>query len=1296
MPDKIKGLSLAIGGDTGGLAAALKEINTLSKNMETDLRAVQKLLKLDPTNTTLLAQQQDLLAKNIETAKQKLNELEKCEESVQMAFADGTIEQTQFIEFQKELVNTRKKLEDLQAQEKEAKEKTSNLGDETQDTAKDIKDLGNEAKNAKKDTDDLGEETKETKQKIKDLGDQSLKTGDVMKESLKAEAIVSSLKVIGNAVKDVSKAAINVGSDFEASMSQVAATMGMTKEDVRSGASDYKKLEKAAEDMGASTKYTSAQAADALNYLALAGYDANKAVETLPKILTIAQAGGMDIATTSDLVTDSMGALQLGTDKLDMHIDQMAKTAQKSNTNIQQLGEAQLVVAGTSVSTGQDISKVNTALGILANNGIKGAEGGTKLRNILLSLTAPTDKAAGKIEELGLSVTDSSGKIRDIDDIMSDLNKTLGRMSSDSERTQVLNTIFNKADLAGVSALLESTNGSFGNLYENIVNSNGAAADMADTMNDNFKGRMAEVNSALEAVGIAAYKKFEVPLKGAAKKTSKEFSEFADSINDGDLSESFEDLGDSFETFVDVGLEAVEFVIPPLTKGLGWVLEHSSVIIGGLTGIASAMITQKTVTTVAKTAHGFSDLASAINKAKGAQATFNAISSATPWGAIGTLAGLAVGAVVTYGLESKTAAEKMSYLTDEQKTLIERSQDINDEIKNNQKTREDNIKDTESQWKGYKTMADKLYELNDAETISVGQKAQMKGMVDELNKAMPDLNLQLDEETGHLDKQKSIVMDLIDCNMELAKVKGAQESLSVISKDLAKAEINASKLEYSYKSSKKELDNLNKSMNKNREEVKKTENAVADGSITMAQARARYDELDKSYGDMATEQRKLQKSTDKLEQEYKIANNTLKDAQEEWDTTSKYISDHSEKLEKTAETAEVATEKIKITVGKYKGQTVEVVQTAIDEIQRLEDEYQEAYCARAQELQDSLDIFKEFSLNSEVTADKLLNNMESNLKGMTNWADGLNTLAKRGLDEGLIQKLREAGPSSASEVAAMTKMTDEQLEKYNKDWRTYTSKIKGIVSKEMQGARKEINQKVDDAIKDVNKKQPNASSAGSNIGSAIGNSMKSSYDNTKATNHIKQDLENLITDAHNDYKQRLYSGFYDIGSFIDEGLKAGLKDNSHKATYETEVLANSVLYTGNKTFGIHSPSKKFYEIGDYCVQGQILGMKDRERELFSEIEKINYGIIDRAQNISLGNSLELANQTARKLIENPESERNKLDSKNENSQKNSTTYNFNVTFSGVTINNDQDLNDIADKLMHIMEEKTRRKDAVYS
>lgn len=1291
--DKIKGLSLAIGGDTGGLAKSLDEINKQSRTLQGDLKTVEKLLKLDPTNTVLLAQKQDLLSKSVEITKEKLQELEKSEEAVQKAFNEKKIDQTQFVEFQKELVNTRKKLEDLQAQEKEAKEKTSDLGNETQNTKKDIKNLGDEARNTRKDTKDLGQETQETKKNIKDLGDQSLKSGDIMKESLKAEAIVGGLKAIGNEIKDVSKAAISVGSDFEASMSQVAATMGMTKEDVQGGATDYKKLEKAAADMGASTKYTSAEAADALNYLALAGYDANKAVETLPKILTIAQAGGMDLATTSDLVTDSMGALQLSTDDLDNYVDQLAKTSQKSNTNVQQLGEGLLVVAGTSVSTGQDLSKVNTALGILANNGLKGSEGGTKLRNILLALTAPTDKAAKKIDELGLSVTDSTGKIRDIDDIMSDLNKTLSRMS-ESERTQVLNEIFNKQDLSGVSSLLESTNGEFKNLYDNIVDSNGAAADMADTMNDNLKGRMAEVRSALEAVGIAAYKKFETPLKNAAKKSSKEFSEFADSINDGELSESFEDLGDNFATFVDVGLEAVEFVIPPLTKGLGWILEHSPVIIGGLSGIASAMITQKTVTTVVNTANAFSDMAQAINTAKTAQATFNAVSSATPWGAIATVVGLAIGGIVTFGLEAKTTEKKINNLSDEQKTLIERTQNLNKEISESAETRKNNIDDIETTYDGYKNMVEKLYDLNEAENLSVGQKEKMKGMVDELNKAIPDLNLQLNEETGHLENQKEAIVQLIEKTKEQMKLDAVKEDLVGLYKEQAKAEKNVALSKQEYIELKEKENECDKKLSDNRKKLQEESAKLNKEQINGLMP------LNQSYIDAADKQKKLQKEYDEtknsvaeMKKNWDDAEDSLESVNNDVKDSENYVNDLATTIEKTAETAEVATEKMKITVGKYKGQTVEVVSTAVEEIQKLESEYQEAYQKRSQELQDSLDVFKEFSLNSEITADKLLNNMESNLEGMTNWADGLNTLAKRGLDEGLIQKLRDAGPSSASEVAAMTKMTDEQLEKYNKDWRTYTNKIQGIVSEELQDAREEINQKVSTAIKDVEKKQPAASSAGKKVGSAIGNSINSGYDSAKASDHIKGDIEKLITDVHNDYKQKLYNGFYEMGSFIDEGLAAGLRDNTYRSTYATEVLGNSVLYTGNKTFGINSPSKKFYEIGDYCVQGQVLGMQDREKELFAEIDNINYGILDRAQNISLGDTLNIANQSARQLIGNSDTPIKKVDEYN--TSEKSDTFNFNFTFNGVTMSNDQDLEEMADKLMYIMEQKVRRREAVF-
>lgn len=166
--------------------------------------------------------------------------------------------------------------------------------------------------------------------------------------------------------------ATKVGSEFEASMSQVAATMGMSAEEVANGCEAFVMLEDAAKQAGATTMFSASQSAEALNYLALAGYTAEEACTALPKVLNLAAAGGLDLAYASDLVTDSMSALGLEMDELDSFMDKMAKTAQKSNTSVAQLGEATLTVGGTAKTLAGGVTEMNTALGILADVGIKG------------------------------------------------------------------------------------------------------------------------------------------------------------------------------------------------------------------------------------------------------------------------------------------------------------------------------------------------------------------------------------------------------------------------------------------------------------------------------------------------------------------------------------------------------------------------------------------------------------------------------------------------------------------------------------------------------------------------------------------------------------------------------------------------------------------------------------------------------------------------------------------------------------------------------------------------------------
>ena len=351
------------------------------------------------------------------------------------------------------------------------------------------------------------------------------------------------MKTTAVAVAGIGIASIKVGAEFEAGMSNVAATMGITVDEINKGDKSFQMLEKAALEMGKTTQFSASEAAEALNYLALAGYDAEKATEALPKVLNLAAAGGLELGYASDLVTDSMSALGLETKDLDMFVDQLAKTSQKSNTNVAQLGEAILTVGGTAKIMKGGTVELNTQLGILADNGIKGAEGGTALRNVLLALSAPTKKQAEAMKGLGVETYDANGELRSTDDIFQDLNGVLGEMT-EQERTEVLSKLFNKVDLKAANALLANSGERFAELSESIEKSEGAAEEMAATLNDNLKGKIELLKSAMEYLGIVIYKSVDSPLIGVIET----LTEYVDRISSvltahDDARASMEELG---------------------------------------------------------------------------------------------------------------------------------------------------------------------------------------------------------------------------------------------------------------------------------------------------------------------------------------------------------------------------------------------------------------------------------------------------------------------------------------------------------------------------------------------------------------------------------------------------------------------------------------------------------------------------------------------------------------------------------------------------------------------------------
>ena len=355
-------------------------------------------------------------------------------------------------------------------------------------------------------------------------------TGDTKLDTSGFTKGVSSMTVAaGNLIADLTKTAgsklaglaqssVSVGMSFDASMSQVAATMGTTVDQIDS-------LTKVAKEMGSTTKFTATQAADALNYLALAGYDADKAAEVLPSVLNLAAAGGMDLAYASDLVTDAMASLNIEANKqnVDEFGNKLAMAASKANANVAQLGEAILTVGGTAANLKEGTTELTTALGLLANVGLKGAEGGTHLRNIILSLQSPTKDASKVMQELGLEVYDAQGNMRGLDDILTDLNDAMSGMTQGG-KDSVINALFNKTDLAAVNGLLAAQGEQWETLADQIDAAGEATGDglgameqMAETQIDNLQGAVTIMSSAFEGLQLAIYDELESTLTDVVK-----------------------------------------------------------------------------------------------------------------------------------------------------------------------------------------------------------------------------------------------------------------------------------------------------------------------------------------------------------------------------------------------------------------------------------------------------------------------------------------------------------------------------------------------------------------------------------------------------------------------------------------------------------------------------------------------------------------------------------------------------------------------------------------------------------
>lgn len=338
--------------------------------------------------------------------------------------------------------------------------------------------------------------------------DKSTKAGDKM------TALSSAMRKTGSTLtKTVTLPLVGLGTvsvktaaTFESAMSQVQATMGLTADSTSElkgqTVNTMDSLSSLAKQMGAETKFSATEAAEALNNMAMAGYNVNEIYDALPEVLNLASAGALDLDYATQLAANGLNVMGYGTDRLSELSNKLAVTASSAYGSVSDFGEGLLVAGGAAKSANLNFTDIFTALGILGDAGISAAEGGTKLRNVILSLYAPTDVAAEELNTLGIQTQDANGNVRDFQEVLKDLSGALDGLS-EADRIDAINTIFNKADIAGVNALLSNCTDRWDELSSTIDNAGDAAEQMSDTQLDNLNGQLTILMSGLEGLAIA-------------------------------------------------------------------------------------------------------------------------------------------------------------------------------------------------------------------------------------------------------------------------------------------------------------------------------------------------------------------------------------------------------------------------------------------------------------------------------------------------------------------------------------------------------------------------------------------------------------------------------------------------------------------------------------------------------------------------------------------------------------------------------------------------------------------------
>lgn len=526
---ELKKLSTEYKGNANSLEFLTKKQENLSKQTESYQKRAESAKK-GLENAQKVSQK---AAQRYEELSKALKEAEKAQENMQKSGKDGTKEYQQQ---SKEVESLQKAVEKQGLECQKCEGKVSDWSKKVSDAENDIEKNNQalkqnekylqEAQNATdkcaKSINEYGKETTTVITTTKEFGE-SLKEG--FGEALAAKGLElagEAISAIGDKAKEAAEYVVEVGSSFEAGMSEVEAISGAT-------GSELEALENKAKSLGSSTKFSATEAANAMTNMSLAGWSVNQTLSGIDGVLQLAAASNMDLADASQVVTDNISTFNLEASQSTHLADMMAYAQANSSTTAAELGEAYKNCGANMNAAGQDIETTTSFLEALANNGLRSSEAGTSLAAIMRDLTSKMKDGKIAIGDTSVAVMDSNGNFRDATDILKDVESATDGMG-DAQKQAALMATFTSDSIKGLNMLLNTGADQVAGYEESLRNCSGAASDMADTMQDNLHGKLTELSSATEGLGIAAYDYISGPLQDGVELLTDTVSGLTDVI----------------------------------------------------------------------------------------------------------------------------------------------------------------------------------------------------------------------------------------------------------------------------------------------------------------------------------------------------------------------------------------------------------------------------------------------------------------------------------------------------------------------------------------------------------------------------------------------------------------------------------------------------------------------------------------------------------------------------------------------------------------------------------------------